>query len=57
MTRKNQKVQIDYEGSYGKFLNQDITDIVVDAEGYAFGRWNGKLVGSFSLKSDTWFNI
>ena len=58
MMKYNQTVKIEYgNGDSGTLLNQTVTNVVIDEEGYAFGLWNGKLVGAFSLKSFTWFVI
>jgi len=56
MALKNQKVEYGVDGeNFGKFLGQEVTSVVVDEEGYAFGYWKGKLVGSFSLNNGTWY--
>jgi len=56
MSKQQQTIEVQYSTeNYGIIRNQDVTNIVIDEEGYAFGYWNKKLVGAFSIKCDKWF--
>ena len=58
MLKQNQTIKIEYSSSdYGIFRNQEVSSIDNDADGYAFGYWKGRLVGSFSIENGTWFNV
>lgn len=56
MLKLNQKVRYTLsENNRAQYLNQTVTDIMVDSKNYAFGMWNGKAVASFHIDSNTWF--
>lgn len=43
--------------NYGSIANQTVTNIHVDDLGFAFGAWNGRLVGAFHVDSLVWHVI
>jgi hypothetical protein len=58
MTRRAVRIRWDMgPDDYGSFANQTITNIHVDDQGYAFGSWNGRLVGAYHVDSFVWYVI
>lgn len=56
MSRSGQVVNIEYDSeNYGRLLGQMVERIVIDDEGYAFGFWKGRMVGSFHIDNGEWF--
>lgn len=35
--------------------NQTVTDIEIDGDGYAYGKWNGYSVAAFTVDDDIWY--
>jgi len=57
MHKEKQTVKWTIGNDYGTFRNQTVTDITIDDNGYAYGLWKGRLVGSFHIENGTWHVI
>lgn len=54
MSKGNQKIKWQIGDNHTKILCQIVINIV-EYQGYVYGNWKGRLVGTFSINCNTWF--